>query len=285
MYYSLSNIQAQLDVIAMTPHLVTPDIVVVLSRCEVIIDKVHYGCILSSMDHVFFDRAEQLSERLASTADTFDYPTGPGVFSSVSDFQNALQKFLSWRRGIRDLPRDIQDCMHDITVFIETKHPSRTTITAMMTRGVRLVKRIRRLPCLDFRHLSFADRLMDCITHVKLQSVYRTFVSHNDIETDDLSKELRRLRPLFSESNFADDAEDCFGHFFDSHESLDSLETMDATIHAHDAAANRRRSHLQHGLLVDWLSSNHEQVYQNFLAHVETLVASEQHPSANVTFL
>lgn len=118
---SLTHIQAQLEVITNIPHLDTPDIVGVLLRCEDVIDGIHYEYVLFSMNHAFFDAAEQLSERLASSADRFDYPTGGEFLGVVSLFQIALEKFLLWRRGIR-ISWGIRDCTHETTVFLQTKH-------------------------------------------------------------------------------------------------------------------------------------------------------------------
>ena len=277
----LSELEVKVNKLGYYSH----NIVSVTRRCEFLINMVKSDNAQPYMDHSFFDAAERLSKRLEASAVRSDYPTDGKFLSQVSLLQSALIQFRSWRQRIRSLTRDIHLCEVEINQFVVTPHPSEYNIGHIMGRGVRIVSTIRSLPRRYIRHVLFAERLLECIKHVKAQSVYRTHASSNEFGTEALSEEIRLLCSLFEDTDLAKEVEDRFGPFFQpDQERLNPSVTRAAVCHAHDLAANLRRSHLQHGLLMDWLSANHEQAHYDFLAHVDDLVESQQHPSAEVSF-
>ena len=283
---TLSSLQARLEANLNVQDLDPLNTADVLFRCADVIDNVQIDNHQHSMDHPFFDVVQQFLVLLENSADRFDFPNDDNFLAAADAIKDSFREFCSWRQHIRDLPRQVQELNQDMTAFLQLEHPNVANITQLLERLEETTKNICNVTALDANHLRFAELAIECIQHVQSKSLFRPYNSYDRNKTDPLSDALLSLRLKFDSSDLAEDADDIFGLFFDQDEQyLNPSETRDAIYQAHDDAANRRRSHFQHGVLVDWLTSHgHGEVYNEFLAYVETLVEREQHPAGNVSF-
>lgn len=262
------------------------DSVKVVDRCRRIIEYIQKNNCQKLKDHQFFMIAQQSLNHFAILANRFDFDDDEAVEISVCRFRRVLGKFLTWRQDICDLLRNTRECSRELVDFREKEYPSASNISHVLKRTEKIANKICNLAVPLQDYLDFVVHAISCIDHVKSQTVFLEYCSYHPYEIEDLSDALSRLRTFFSSSEFAEEAEDHFSMFFNQDEEhMHQSEIFDREHNDHDVAANRRRSHLQHGLLVSWLDSHdHRDLYLQFLDHVETMVEAEQHPAGNVSF-